>query len=237
MSPQIAGLPEKDAGAPTPRKTIDHTDLTVCHFCGKREGKGPDFVFNLIVGPAVTICDECVGLAAEMVAEKREQAAERDATSATPNATSTPAGSTQTFNLSAVTMGGALTLEGVAAHRDVGGLDLAPDLAPGKYQHYKGGYYTLIGLVRHHDAGTPYVLYLSHTKGTFNVRPVDGVPGDPDGWTNPALVDGRKVVRFVRVDEGAPGTRPRECPQQLGRPCYFSDGGSRCAFCGGLQLR
>jgi hypothetical protein len=47
---------------------------------------------------------------------------------------------------------------------------------PGIYRHYKGGMYTALMLVKHHESRTPYVLYISHTYGGANVRPLFPVP-------------------------------------------------------------
>ena len=43
------------------------SDITTCSFCGKRH----DEVNKLIAGPDVNICDECVNLCSEIVAEER----------------------------------------------------------------------------------------------------------------------------------------------------------------------
>lgn len=42
-----------------------------CSFCGKCQHE----VFQLLCGPAVFICDECVELCADIITEKREAAA------------------------------------------------------------------------------------------------------------------------------------------------------------------
>ena len=49
------------------------SDVPKCSFCGKRH----DEVNKLIAGPDVNICDECVGLCAEIVAEDRAHRAHR----------------------------------------------------------------------------------------------------------------------------------------------------------------
>ena len=58
----------------------------------------------------------------------------------------------------------------------------APNFKLGVYEHYKGGRYTALMVVRHHDTGKPMVVYASHEKGTLNVRPLWG-------WWQPALRD------------------------------------------------
>jgi hypothetical protein len=67
---------------------------------------------------------------------------------------------------------------------------------PGTYEHYKGCLYTAVGLVHHHETREQMVVYFSHEKGTWNVRPLVGTRCGPDGWTD--LVDGRE--RFRRLD-------------------------------------
>ena len=75
---------------------------------------------------------------------------------------------------------------------------------PGNYRHYKGGIYTALGLVRHHETGAPMVLYLSHATGGLSVRPLKkmeilgGV--DADAWDDWIEVDGVRVRRFAYVD-------------------------------------
>jgi hypothetical protein len=81
---------------------------------------------------------------------------------------------------------------------------------PGIYRHYKGGVYTAVGLVTHHETRKPMVLYFSHDKGSYNARPLVGWEGDESGWTDevlplppalPALMKPehlRKVPRFKR---------------------------------------
>jgi hypothetical protein len=41
---------------------------------------------------------------------------------------------------------------------------------PGLYRHYKGGVYTAIQLVRHHEKKEPYVVYLSMNNGRMYLR-------------------------------------------------------------------
>lgn len=72
---------------------------------------------------------------------------------------------------------------------------------PGLYRHYKGGLYTAIALVTHHETGEPMVLYCSHTYGGLRVRPLDGFETDRDGWNVRVAVDGELVERFEFVGE------------------------------------
>lgn len=68
-----------------------------------------------------------------------------------------------------------------------------PPFTPGRYRHYKGGEYELIGVVRHSETLEPLVLY----------RPLYNASGD---WVRPyamffedVVIDGVKQPRFVRV--------------------------------------
>ncbi len=75
--------------------------------------------------------------------------------------------------------------------------DLPPlPAAPrGRYRHYKGGEYELLGVVRHSETLEPLVLY----------RPLYGERGD---WVRPfamffetVLVDGVERPRFERLED------------------------------------
>jgi hypothetical protein len=77
---------------------------------------------------------------------------------------------------------------------------------PGLWRHYKGGLYTALFLATHHDARRPMVVYISHTYGGPNVRPLLGWEGDQDGWLdiltipNEGAAGGEsKVYRFAFV--------------------------------------
>jgi hypothetical protein len=73
------------------------------------------------------------------------------------------------------------------------------------WRHYKGGLYTVLDIVEHHDTRREYVVYLSHEKGSHNLRPLHGFVGDPDGWMTPARVDVlHDVARFVLVEDPDP---------------------------------
>jgi hypothetical protein len=75
---------------------------------------------------------------------------------------------------------------------------------PGLYRHYKGGFYTAICLVTHHEGRHPMVLYVSHTYGGMNVRPLYGVDGDRDGFFDAVAIG---TLRFTFV-----GPLPRDTP-------------------------
>lgn len=70
-----------------------------------------------------------------------------------------------------------------------------PALAPGRYRHYKGGEYRVLGVVRHSESLEPLVLY----------RPLYGDSGD---WVRPfamftgtVVIDGTERPRFERIGD------------------------------------
>ncbi|MCZ8110963.1 MAG: DUF1653 domain-containing protein [Betaproteobacteria bacterium] len=81
--------------------------------------------------------------------------------------------------------------------QDDAGSDLPalPPAPPGRYRHYKGGEYRLLGVVRHSETLEPLVLY----------RPLHGDRGD---WVRPhtmffetVTIDGVVRPRFERVGD------------------------------------
>jgi hypothetical protein len=76
--------------------------------------------------------------------------------------------------------------------------DLAPlpEARPGRYRHYKGGEYEVVGVARHSETLEPLVLYrpLYNDSGLW-VRPYGMFFGDVE-------VDGRRQPRFARMGEG-----------------------------------
>jgi len=56
---------------PSDRKRDDHGNLS-CSFCGKSQRE----VKKLIAGPTVYICDECIGLCNDIIAEEIEKESE-----------------------------------------------------------------------------------------------------------------------------------------------------------------
>ena len=69
-----------------------------------------------------------------------------------------------------------------------------PATPTGRYRHYKGGEYEVLGVVRHSETLEPLVLY----------RPLDGDRGD---WVRPhamffetVVIDGIAQPRFSRVN-------------------------------------
>jgi hypothetical protein len=77
----------------------------------------------------------------------------------------------------------------------------------GIWEHYKGGRYTALMIVQHHDTRKPMVVYCSHERGSINCRPLRGwhgavsgvLPHDPDGWLDDIPV----------TIPGGPSTVPR----------------------------
>lgn len=69
-----------------------------------------------------------------------------------------------------------------------------PSIQPGRYRHYKGNEYTVIGLARHSETLEELVVYRQEY-------------GDHALWVRPkqmfieqAKVDGREIPRFRRLD-------------------------------------
>lgn len=66
---------------------------------------------------------------------------------------------------------------------------------PGRYRHYKGNEYEVLGTARHSETEEPLVVYRT-LYGDFSlwVRPLAM-------FTETVEVDGRTVPRFARVEE------------------------------------
>lgn len=69
-----------------------------------------------------------------------------------------------------------------------------PATPPGRYRHYKGGEYEVIGAARHSETLEPLVVY----------RPLYN---DSGWWVRPhamffetVMIDGRPQPRFARID-------------------------------------
>ena len=74
-------------------------------------------------------------------------------------------------------------------------LPALPQVQPGRYRHYKGGEYRLLGVVRHSETLEPLVLY----------RPLYKQSGD---WVRPfamffenVVIDGVLQPRFARLPD------------------------------------
>jgi hypothetical protein len=81
------------------------------------------------------------------------------------------------------------------AHVPEDDLPPLPAAPPGRYRHYKGGEYQLLGVVRHSETLEPLVLY----------RPLYNQSGD---WVRPyamffesVTIDGRVMPRFTRIGD------------------------------------
>ena len=77
-----------------------------------------------------------------------------------------------------------------------------PPAPAGRYRHYKGGEYEVVGVVRHSETLEPLVLY----------RPLYG---DSGLWVRPyamffgeIAVDGVRRLRFAPMADQLPGTIP-----------------------------
>jgi hypothetical protein len=74
------------------------------------------------------------------------------------------------------------------------GLSPLPPLPPGRYRHYKGKDYEVLGVVRHSETLEALVLYRAlYGDGGLWVRPYAM-------FVEPVLVEGHAVPRFAPVD-------------------------------------
>ena len=70
-----------------------------------------------------------------------------------------------------------------------------PETPPGRYRHYKGGEYEVIGVARHSETLEPLVVYRPlYGERALWVRPHAMFFGQVD-------VDGRPVPRFARMGD------------------------------------
>ena len=69
------------------------------------------------------------------------------------------------------------------------------EIKPGKYKHYKGNEYEVIGVARHSETDEPMVVYraLYGDMGLW-VRPAKM-------WKEMVRVDGKEVRRFTRIGD------------------------------------
>lgn len=71
------------------------------------------------------------------------------------------------------------------------------DLQPGRYRHFKGGLYDVIGLARHSETADILVVYRAlYGEGGLWVRPL-GM------FTESVMHEGVEQPRFARVSESA----------------------------------
>ncbi|MBR0356244.1 MAG: DUF1653 domain-containing protein [Clostridia bacterium] len=68
-------------------------------------------------------------------------------------------------------------------------------IRPGRYRHFKGREYEVLGIARHSEDESPLVVYRA-LYGDFGlwVRPADM-------WQETVVRDGKMYTRFVRVDQ------------------------------------
>lgn len=68
-----------------------------------------------------------------------------------------------------------------------------PEAAPGRYRHYKGGEYEVLGVARHSETLAPMVVYRPlYGEGGWWVRPHEMFFGT-------VTVDGAGLPRFARI--------------------------------------
>ena len=67
-------------------------------------------------------------------------------------------------------------------------------LEPGRYRHYKGNDYTVLGVARHSETGETLVVYRQEygERGLW-VRPLEMFGGSVE-------IDGRTIPRFARIE-------------------------------------
>ncbi len=69
------------------------------------------------------------------------------------------------------------------------------ELKPGRYRHFKGGEYRLLGVARHSETLELMVVYQAlYGKGGLWVRPAAM-------WSEIVLHEGKEVPRFSRIGE------------------------------------
>ena len=68
-------------------------------------------------------------------------------------------------------------------------------IRPGRYRHFKGREYEVIGVARHSEDESPLVVYRKlYDDLSLWVRPADM-------WNETVVRDGKTYTRFVRVDD------------------------------------
>ena len=70
-----------------------------------------------------------------------------------------------------------------------------PTIRPGRYRHFKGGLYEVLGLALHSETGAPMVVYRAlYGQGGLWVRPAEM-------WNQQVCRDGYDGPRFRYVGE------------------------------------
>ena len=68
-------------------------------------------------------------------------------------------------------------------------------IKPGRYRHYKGQHYTVLGLARHSETEAPFIVYRQdYGDRALWIRP-------QEMFTENVLVNGESVPRFTYVGE------------------------------------
>lgn len=68
-------------------------------------------------------------------------------------------------------------------------------LAPGKYRHFKGREYEVLGTARHSETLEPMVVYRPlYEDGGWWVRPLEM-------FSETVVVDGKTIPRFLKLDD------------------------------------
>lgn len=76
-------------------------------------------------------------------------------------------------------------------------LPLLPELLPGRYRHYKGGLYQVLGVARHSETLEPLVIYRPlYGEGALWVRP-------HAMFTGTVGIEGQSRPRFELVEADA----------------------------------
>ncbi len=77
------------------------------------------------------------------------------------------------------------------------GTSVARELTPGRYQHYKGGFYEVLGVAHHTETEEAFVVYRSLPPSpyppTLRIRPMNM-------FLETVAVDGRSRARFERIE-------------------------------------
>ena len=69
------------------------------------------------------------------------------------------------------------------------------EIKPGRYRHFKGREYEVLGIARHSEDESPLVVYRKlYDDGSLWVRPAAM-------WNETVVRDGQTYTRFVRVEE------------------------------------
>ncbi len=68
-------------------------------------------------------------------------------------------------------------------------------ITPGRYRHFKGNEYEVIGIARHSEDETPLVVYRAlYGEGGLWVRPADM-------WCETVERDGKVYTRFTKIGD------------------------------------